>query len=69
MIFGTGYWALGTGDQAQYCKGQNNARYPDPSGQPSKILRLTDFGSNAMIAGSAQIMWGESQCLFVDVRR
>src|SRR3954468_15483320 len=44
---------------------QENGRYPDPSGQRSKIPRLTDFGSNAMIAGPSHTMRAGSHRLRV----
>ena len=62
MIFGTGYWALGTGGQAQHCNGQENPRFPD-------AVRLTELGPMPMIAGSSQLIRAGSHSIRVRPRR
>jgi hypothetical protein len=61
MIFSPGFRTHRRGNSGVSANRQEIGRFSDPSGQRSKILRLTDFGSNAMIAGSSHAMWAESQ--------
>ena len=67
--FGTGFRLPVAHSRPLKINRQENGRYPDPPGQRSKILRLTDFGSNAMIAGPSHAMRAGSHRLRVWPRR